>query len=85
MIDPAGTGLPTSVPPGKDMHIARSVSQRFNEIRLQQAIGDAHRARIEFLRADLFDADCSRCLRRVRDADARVRRLEAALTRSGRN
>jgi hypothetical protein len=61
------------------MDIARTVATRLNEIRLQQALSEAHRARLEFLREDLFDGDCASCVRRVRDADARVRRLEAVL------
>ena len=61
------------------MDIARSISQRVNEIRLQQALEEAHRARLAFLREDLFDGDCARCARKVRRAEARAARLEAAL------
>jgi hypothetical protein len=61
------------------MDIARTVGNRLNEIRLQQALGEAHRARLEFLREDLYDGDCASCARRVRAAEERVRRLEAAL------
>jgi hypothetical protein len=61
------------------MDIARTVGNRLNEIRLQQALGEAHRARLEFLREDLYDGNCARCARRVRAAEDRVRRLEAAL------
>jgi hypothetical protein len=68
------------------MHIARSIAQRLNELRLQQAVEAAHRARVDYLRQDLRDGDCDRCARRVRAAEARARSLEAALasTRAAR-
>jgi hypothetical protein len=61
------------------MDIARVIATRVNELRLQAALDDAHRARIAFLREDLFDGDCARCARKVRAAEERVRRLEAAM------
>jgi len=61
------------------MQVARSITQRVNEIRLRQAIDAAHRARVDVLRQDLRDADCDRCARRVRAAEARARSLEASL------
>lgn len=67
---------------GKDMEIARSFVSRFNEIRLQRALDQAHRARLEFLREDLYDGDCPRCARRVQVAEERVRRLEARVEAS---
>jgi hypothetical protein len=67
------------MPSGKDMEIARSVTRRVNEIRLQQALEQAHRARLSFLRQDHYDGDCATCVRRVREAEAQVHRLEALL------
>ncbi len=61
------------------MDIAHAVASRLTEVRIRQALGEAQRARREVLREDLFDGDCARCVRRARAADARVRRLEAAL------
>jgi hypothetical protein len=61
------------------MTIARTIALRVNEIRLQQAIDEAHRAKLAFLREDLFDGDCERCARKVRQAEARADRLEATL------
>jgi hypothetical protein len=61
------------------MTIARTIALRVNEIRLQQAIDEAHRAKLAFLREDLFDGDCERCARKVRLAEARADRLEATL------
>lgn len=59
------------------MDIARTLTTRVNEIRLHQALEEAHRARLQFLREDYFDGDCDRCVRRVRAAEERVHRLEA--------
>ncbi len=59
--------------------IGRTIAARVNELRLRAALEEAHRARLAFLRADQFDVDCARCVRRVREAEARAARLEAAL------
>jgi hypothetical protein len=61
------------------MDIARTITVRVNEIRLRQAVGEARRAKLAYLREDLFDGDCARCARKVRAAEARAARLEAAL------
>lgn len=61
------------------MDIARSIVSRVNELRLRQALEGAHRARLAFLREDLYDDDCVHCARRVRAAEERVHRLEARL------
>jgi hypothetical protein len=61
------------------MTIARSIALRVNELRLQAALEEAHRARLSFLREDLFDGDCARCVRKVHAAEERARRLEAQL------
>ncbi len=61
------------------MTIARSIALRVNELRLQAALEEAHRARLAFLREDLFDGDCARCVRKVRAAEERALRLEAQL------
>jgi hypothetical protein len=57
----------------------KTIALRLNELRLQAALEEAHRARIAYLREDLFDGDCERCARKVRAAEARAARLEAAL------
>ena len=57
----------------------KTIAVRLNELRLQAALEEAHRARLAYLREDLFDGDCERCARKVREADARAARLEAAL------
>jgi hypothetical protein len=59
--------------------IARTIALRVNEIRLHQALEEAHRARLAFLREDAFDGNCARCARKVREAEARASRLEATL------
>jgi peptide subunit release factor RF-3 len=59
--------------------IGRTIALRINELRLQQALEEAHRARMAFLREDLFDGDCERCMRKVREAEARAARLQASL------
>ena len=59
--------------------IGKTIAARLNELRLKAALEEAHRARLAFLREDLFDGDCARCVRRVREAEARAARLEAAL------
>ncbi len=58
----------------------RTIAVRVNELRLQAALEEAHRARLAFLREDLFDGECARCVRKVREAEARAARLEAALS-----
>ena len=65
--------------------IGKTIATRVNELRLKAALEEAHRARLAFLRADQFDGDCARCVRRVREAEARAARLEAAFrdARSG--
>jgi hypothetical protein len=62
--------------------VGKTIATRLNELRLQAALGEAHRARLAFLREDLFDGDCARCARKVREAEARAARLEAALRAS---
>ena len=57
----------------------KTIAVRLNELRLQAALEEAHRARLAFLREDFFDGDCDRCARKVREAEARAARLEAAL------
>jgi hypothetical protein len=57
----------------------KTIAVRLNELRLQAALEEAHRARLAYLREDLFDGDCERCVRKVREAEARAIRLEAAL------
>jgi hypothetical protein len=57
----------------------KTIAVRLNELRLQAALEEAHRARLAYLREDLFDGDCERCVRKVREAEARATRLEAAL------
>ncbi len=59
--------------------IGKTIATRLNELRLRAALEEAHRARLAFLREDLFDGDCARCVRKVREAEARAARLEAAL------
>ncbi len=59
--------------------IGKTIAVRVNELRLQAALDEAHRARLAFLREDLFDGDCEHCARKVREAEARAARLEAAL------
>jgi hypothetical protein len=59
--------------------VGRTIAVRVNELRLQAALEEAHRARLAFLREDFFDGDCDRCARKVREAEARAARLEAAL------
>jgi hypothetical protein len=59
--------------------IGKTIATRVNELRLRAALEEAHRARLAFLREDQFDGDCARCVRRVREAEARAARLEAAL------
>ena len=61
------------------MDIARSLSTMVDEMRLRQAREEAHRARLEFLRADVLGGDCDAPARHVRDAVARARHLEASL------
>jgi hypothetical protein len=61
------------------MEIARSLVNRLNEVRLQRALEQAHRARLAFLREDQYDGDCPRCARRVQAAEDRVRELEARI------
>jgi hypothetical protein len=56
----------------------RTITVRVNELRLQAALEEAHRARLAYLREDGFDGDCDRCARKVREAAARAARLEAA-------
>jgi hypothetical protein len=70
---------PRPVPRYEAMDIARTIAQRVNEIRLQQALEEAHRARLAFLRVDAFDGDCARCARKVCEAEERAARLEASL------
>jgi len=59
--------------------LTKAIAVRVNELRLEAALEDAHRARLAFLREDVFDGDCGRCARKVREAEARAARLEAAL------
>jgi hypothetical protein len=59
--------------------IGRTIAIRLNELRLQAALDEAQRARIAFLREDLFDGNCARCVRKVREAEERAARLEASL------
>jgi lipoprotein NlpI len=61
------------------MDIGKVIAVRVNELRLQAALDEAHRARLAYLREDLYDGDCERCARKVREAEARAARLEAAL------
>jgi hypothetical protein len=61
------------------MDLGRSVAIRLHELRLEQARADAHRARLEFLRADLLDGDCAAAARHVREAVCRADKLEADL------
>ena len=57
----------------------KTIAVRLNELRLQAALEEAHRARLAFLREDFFDGDCDRCAGEGREAEARAARLEAAL------
>ncbi|HYO43179.1 MAG TPA: hypothetical protein VES19_08280 [Candidatus Limnocylindrales bacterium] len=57
--------------------VGRTIATRLNELRLQAALEEAHRARLAYLREDLFDGDCDRCARKVREAEERAARLEA--------
>ncbi len=59
--------------------IGRTITIRVNELRLQAALEGARRAKLAYLREDFFDGDCARCARKVREAEARAARLEAAL------
>jgi hypothetical protein len=67
------------------MGIARGIASRVDELLLRQARAEAHRARVDFLRADWLDRDVDRPARRVAAATARVERLEAALGRGQRH
>lgn len=62
-----------------EMSIARSIATRVEELRLRQARAEAHRAMLDFLRADWFDEDVDGPAHRVARARARSRRLEDAL------
>jgi hypothetical protein len=64
--------------------IARTLVSRVDEFRLRQARADAHRARLEFLRAEWFGGDLDRPSRRVVLATARVEQLESAARRERR-
>jgi hypothetical protein len=61
------------------MVVGRVIAHKMDELRLRQARDEAHRARLEFLRADLFGGDCDTPARHVRDAEARARRIEDSL------
>jgi hypothetical protein len=61
--------------------IARILAAHVDEYRLRQARAHAHRARLEFLRADWLGGDLDRPSRRVVVATARVEHLEAAVRR----
>jgi hypothetical protein len=61
------------------LDLGRSVTIRLCELRLDQARASAHRARLEFLRADLLDGDCVTAARHVREAVTRAADLEADL------
>lgn len=63
------------------MQIARSIVTRLDELRLRQARAEAHRAMLDFLRADWFDEDLDRPAHRVAVATARADQLEAAIRR----
>lgn len=66
------------------MSIARSIAHHVEELRLRQARADAHRAMLDFIRADWFGEDVDRPARRVAMATARVEQLEAAIHRERR-
>jgi hypothetical protein len=61
------------------MSIARYLVHHLDELRLRQARADAHRAMLDFLRADWFDGDVDAPARRVALATERAERLEAAI------
>jgi len=61
------------------MDVGRVIAHKVDERRLRQARDEAHRARLEFLRADLLGGDCDSPARHVRDAEGRARLIEASL------
>lgn len=63
------------------MTLGRTVHIRFAELLLEQARSEAHRARLDFLRADLTGGDCDAAARHVQKAQARARALEGDLAR----
>ncbi|MFN8631655.1 MAG: hypothetical protein U0838_15465 [Chloroflexota bacterium] len=67
------------------MSIARALASHIDEFRLRQARADAHRARLDFLRADWFGGDLEQPSRRVVLATARVEHLEAVVRRQHRH
>ncbi len=63
------------------MTLGRTVHIRFAEMLLEQARAEAHRARIDFLRADLTGGDCDSAARHVQVAQGRAKALEADIAR----
>jgi hypothetical protein len=66
------------------LSIAKVIASRVDELRLRQARSVAHRARLEFLRADWLGADLDRPSHRVVVATARVEHLESCVRRERR-
>ncbi len=66
------------------MDVSRTIAHMVDEMRLRQAREEAHRARLEFLRADLLGGDCDSPARQVRDAETRARLIEASLVAEAR-
>jgi hypothetical protein len=62
-----------------EMSVARTIASRVDELRLRQARAEAHRAMLDFLRADWFDRDIDRPAHRVALATARAEQIEAAI------
>jgi len=74
-----------AVEAGRGVSIARTLAARIDELRLRHARTRAHRARLEFLRADWLGADLDTPSRRVVRATARVEHLESVVRRERRH